>query len=57
MKNMIDECFIQALRFNSHDKMCEFFGMIKMAYMLDGITMDEFDFLIKAGMALDGDLR
>lgn len=56
MKNMIDEWFMKALRFNSHDIMCQFFGMIRMAYMLDAITMDEFDFLLNAGMALDGDL-
>lgn len=56
MKKMIDDCFIQALRYNSHARMFEFFGMIKMAFMLNAITMDEFDFLIKAGMALVGDL-
>lgn len=57
MKTMIDECFIQAIRFNSHSKMFEFFGMVKMAFMLDAISLDEFNFLISAGMALDGDLR
>lgn len=57
MKNMIDECFIEAVRHNSHAKMFEFFGMVKMAFMLDGINVNEFDFLIRAGMALDGDLR
>lgn len=57
MKNMIDECFIQALKYNSHAKMHEFFGMVKMALMLNAIKMEEFYFLISAGMALDGDLR
>lgn len=57
MKRMIDDCFIQALRYNSHATMFEFFGMIKMAYMLDAISMEEFDFLFRAGMLFDGDLR
>ena len=57
MKNMIDECFIEAVRYNSHAKMFEFFGMVKMAFMLDRINVNEFDFLFRAGMALDGDLR
>lgn len=57
MKAMIDECFINALRYNSHAAMFEFFGMVKMAFMLDAIRADEFDFLIRAGTALDGDLR
>lgn len=57
MKRMIDDCFIQALRYNSYAIMHEFFGMIKMAYMLNAISMEEFDFLFSAGMALDGDLR
>lgn len=56
MKKMIDDCFIYAIVYNSHAKMYEFFGMIKMAFMLDAISADEFDFLIKAGMALDGSL-
>lgn len=57
MKKIIDDCFIQALRFNSYANMFEFFGMVKMAFMLDAITIYEFDFLIRAGMALLGDLR
>lgn len=56
METMIDECFISALRYNSHATMFEFFGMVKMAFMLDAIRADEFDFLIRAGMALDGSL-
>ena len=57
MKRMIDECFLEAVRYNSHAKMFEFFGMLKMAFMLDAIDMNEFDFLFSAGMALVGDLR
>lgn len=56
MKTMIDDCFIYAIIYNSHAKMYEFFGMIKMAFMLDAIDANEFNFLIRAGMALDGDL-
>lgn len=56
MKTMINECFLDAVSGNSHAKMFEFFGMVKMAFMLNGITVNEFDFLIRAGMALDGDL-
>lgn len=56
MKTMIDDCFIYAIIYNSHAKMYEFFGMIKIAFMLDAIDANEFDFLFKAGMALDGDL-
>lgn len=57
MKNMIDDCFMYAVIYNSHAKMYEFFGMIKIAFMMDAIDASEFDFLFKAGMALDGDLR
>ena len=56
MKTMINECFLDAIISNSHAKMFEFFGMVKMAFMLDRINVNEFDFLIRAGMALDGDL-
>lgn len=57
MNEMINGCFLDAVRYNSHAKMYEFFGMLKMAFILDAIDMDEFDFLFSAGMALDGDLR
>ena len=57
MKKMIDDSFIQAIIYNSYANMYEFFGMVKMAFMLDAISIYEFNFLIRAGMALLGDLR
>lgn len=57
MNAMINDCFLEAVRYNSHAKMFEFFGMLKMAFMLDAIDMKAFDFLFSAGMALVGDLR
>jgi len=48
MNAMINDCFLEAVSHNSHAKMFEFFGMLKMAFMLDAIDMNEYDFLFRA---------